>query len=150
MLKPFNELHPEKMPHPNSKKGTRPWKDTWSMMEPPKSWSPINHVCDWILYPDWFPQHFRPKVHKLTFSWSIHHFVNDLNKNLIHPYNYPYVFLHLQLITYQVFFCNQLPFTWILTLGSIWMIQNQGFSPDGLYAATWLFHGSGKTFKCLW
>lgn len=26
---------------------------------------------------------------------------------MIHPYNYPYVFLHLQLITYQVFFATR-------------------------------------------
>lgn len=59
------------------------------------------------------------------------------------PIIYPYIFLHVQLITYQV----------ILQPGSIhldfdpgiiWMIKSQGFSPDGLYAATWHPTGAAK------
>lgn len=61
---------------------------------------------------------------------------------------------YIPIITPMLFFiCNLLLTRFFLQpasvhldfdLGSIWMIKNQGFSPDGLYAATWHPTGAAK------
>ena len=67
----------------------RSWKGTWSMMEPPKSWSHINHVDGWILYPDWFPQLFgQLESSQADFFLVNSPFENDLKKIPIHPFQH--------------------------------------------------------------
>lgn len=104
------------------------------MIEPPKSWSPRkNHVGGWMLYPDWFPQIFSQKFT----SWHLFLANSPLCKwpqtNFIHPYDYPrfssFVTYYLPLILQPGSFRD-------FDLGSFgWF--HPGFSPDGLYAATW-------------